>query len=153
MRTKIRHAGKMEEIFMIRKVILPGLLLIGLLFVLGGCGASKASNTLKIDKIVNGASIEILTNNVPGNNTVICILKDEKGNSIADAKINGKLYMPSMLMNGYPSPMQFTSESGGRYTAIAQIKHGGDWRIDLSIITPKGTLENIPIDLGIGIKE
>lgn len=137
---------------MVKRRILPGLLIIALILALSGCGQQSDSHTLKLKKTVSGLTITLQTNKLPGNNPVVCTLSDAAGNPLSSAEVKGQLSMPSMTMKGYPMPIEFKHDDKGQYTGIAQIKHGGKWRIDLTISTSDQKLDNIPFDMEIETK-
>lgn len=117
-----------------------------LILAVAGC-SQQGADSLTLEKTANGLTVILKTNSYPGNNPVLVMLKDENGNPVTDAKVSGKLLMPDMPMAGYPMTIEFQREEGGSYSGLAQVSMDGLWRIELSIITPRGTLDPIGFNM------
>ncbi|HBP63748.1 MAG TPA: hypothetical protein DD730_05655 [Desulfosporosinus sp.] len=128
---------------MFRRVRFLSFLLALLLIVLAGCGAKASSDAITLKKAVNGLAATLTTNTQPGDNTVVVELTDQNGKPVSDALVSGTLDMPEMFMDGYPKELKLNREENGKYSGLLQVSMEGIWHVDLKIITPNGTAQDI----------
>ncbi|MDR2161452.1 MAG: FixH family protein [Desulfovibrio sp.] len=65
----------------------------------------------------------------PGLVQVCLVVRDAGGGPAARRKVTGDVWMPAMPMPGYPLELKFEEAEEGRYFALVQYGHGGQWQI------------------------
>ena len=137
---------------MFRRVRLLSFLLALLFIVLAGCGTKASSDAITLMKSVNGLAATLTTNTQTGINPVVVVLTDQNGKPVSDALVSGTLDMPEMVMEGYPKEIKFNREENGKYSGLLQVSMEGSWHFDLKIISPKGTVQDIPYVITFQVK-